>query len=73
MLECSALSHEEAWALFGTQGSTPPQSLSALIGDMLNQVSAAPDKNDAAELRSLVRDLKDSLAKVETMIARLQD
>ena len=72
ILDCENLEALEAQNLFGSGGVCPPKSLLSLLAGMLNDMSAAPDETDAAELRSLSRDLKTSLAQVETMIARLE-
>jgi hypothetical protein len=58
---------------FGSRGLRPPQRLSELVETLLKDMSAAPDKTDAAELRSLASDLKSSLESVETMLARLEN
>jgi len=59
--------------IFGPEGVSPPSSLASLLSDMLQTMKAAPDKSDAADLRSMAVGLKSSLELVETTLARLDD
>lgn len=70
-IETDRHSPDEQQAMFGTNGVNPPRSIALLLDNLLDDVSAAPDGADAAELRSMANDLRDSLAKVENFIARL--
>ena len=72
-IEADDLSPDEQQDMFGTHGANPPQSLCSLLDNLLKDVSAVPDEADAAELRAMAKALKDSLAKVETFIARLEN
>lgn len=58
-------------ALFGPDGVVPPKSILYLTQNLLEQINAAPDPSDAADLRLFAKDLKASLAQVETTLARL--
>lgn len=58
-------------ALFGPNGAVPPKSVSSLTQSLLEHINAAPDPSDAADLRLFAKDLKASLAQVETTLARL--
>ena len=59
-------------ALFGPDGAVPPLSLLSLTQSLLDNINAAPDPSDAADLRLFAKHLKASLAAVETTLARLE-
>jgi|GEM_PF-2636837 len=59
-------------AMFGPSGPVPPQSLLALTQSLLDNINAAPDPSDAADLRLFAKSLKASLAQVETTLAALE-
>lgn len=58
--------------VFGADGLVPPVAYTDLVDTMIETTNAAPDKADAAELRTMAVGLKTSLEKVETQIARLE-
>ena len=70
-LESGQLSTDTELALFGPKGDVPPTSISSLTTRLLQTINAAPDPTDTADLRLFARDLKTSLAQVETTLARL--
>ena len=59
-------------SIFGPDGLVPPQSILGLTQRLLDHINAAPDPSDAADLRLFAKDLKASLAQVETTLARLE-
>ena len=67
-LECDTLDGAEQLKFFGPDGVLPPRRFSELIDEMLETVAAAPDKSDAAGLKSLANDLQAGLAKVEAAL-----
>ena len=70
-LESGQLSTDAELALFGPKGDVPPTSIPSLTIRLLKTINAAPDPTDAADLRLFARDLKASLAQVETILALL--
>jgi hypothetical protein len=71
-LECDAFDGAQQLILFGPDGVLPPRRVLDLVDDMLKMLTAAPDDEDAAGLKVIVDDLKASLARVETVLARLE-
>ena len=70
-LECQAMSPNDNLACFGDKGACPPHRFASLLDECLDMVAAVPDAPDTAALRSMASDLKSSLTKVETTLARL--
>jgi len=58
--------------LFGPNGAVQPVSVLSLTETCLDQINAAPDPSDAADLRLFAKSLKASLAAVETTLTRLE-
>lgn len=58
-------------ALFGPNGAVPPVSVLSLTETCLDQIDAAPDPSDTADLRLFAKSLKASLEAVETTLSRL--
>ncbi len=71
-LECDALDPAKELELFSPGGVMPPHRLSDLVDNMLQTLAAAPDKSDAAGLKSLAHDLEASLKKVEAVSTKLE-
>ena len=71
-LECDGLGAADEAQLFGPEGAAPPRRISDLVAETLETLAAAPDPSDAAGLKVFARDLKASLALVETVLARLE-
>lgn len=71
-LECDTLDGADQSKLFGPNGVLPPHRFSDLVDEMVETLAAAPDNEDAAGLKVLGQDLKASLTKVETVLARLE-
>ncbi len=67
-LECATLDGAQQLNLFGPNGVLQPRRFSELVDEMLETLAAAPDKSDAAGLKSLANDLHASLAKVEAAL-----
>ena len=59
-------------ALFGPDSAAPPISILSLTQSLLENINAAPDPSDAADLRLFAKSLKASLAEVETALTRLE-
>jgi len=70
-IDSAQLDMNAEMALFGPDGVVSPQSILCLTQSFLDQINAAPDPSDAADLRLFAKDLKTSLAQVETVLARL--
>ena len=71
-LRSDKLNTEADYALFGSDGLLPPQNILSLTQRLLNNINAAPDISDAADLRLFAKNLKASLLAVETTLAKLE-
>ncbi|MEL7539919.1 MAG: hypothetical protein AAGJ51_03365 [Pseudomonadota bacterium] len=70
-LRSDELDIETDYALFGSNGLLPPQTILSLTQRLLKTINTAPDTSDAADLRLFAENLKASLAQVETTLAAL--
>ena len=71
-IDSGQLDMKDELELFGPDGGMPPQSVLTLTQRLLDNINAAPDPSDAADLRLFAKSLKASLTQVETTLARLE-
>ena len=70
-LSSNQLDATDEAALFGSSGRIPPRAVSDLIRDMLGDMQAAPQADDASDLRHLETELTSSLSQIQDALKRI--